>query len=60
MHRNASDPLNPDAASVLLKSKEKFDEIVERHVAEYAIDLNIGILKEDQPSSSIDSESLEF
>lgn len=57
---NASDPLNPDAASVLLKSKEKFDEIVERHVSEYAIDLNMGIFKEDPPSSDIDSDSLEI
>lgn len=57
---NAADPLNPDAASVLLKSKDKFDEIVERHVAEYATDLRIDLFEEEVLSSDVDSGSLDI
>lgn len=57
---NASDPLNPDAASVLLKSREKFDEIVERHVAEYAIDSGTLSHKDECVESGVDSDSLEL
>lgn len=57
---NASDPLNPDAASVLLKSKEKFEEVVERHVAEYAMDHKADAYRDEVVSSSVDSDSLEI
>ena len=57
---NASDPLNPDAASVLLKSKERFDEIVEKHVEEHANDNRHSVHANESLSSGIDSDSLDI
>lgn len=55
---NPSDPLNPEAASVLMKSPEAFSDAVIQHVREYSLGIdNLGLANN---LSDVDSDSLEI
>lgn len=57
---NALDPLNPEAAAMMIKNAEEYEVAVRRHVAEFSIRESDKNKAPSNCSSSIDSDSLDF